>query len=142
MGGTWYASKYPGIACDVESHVYSMSSYLDHSWKKTQSDGADIQNYFLKLAKKYNLLTRCKFNTEVVSAVWNENTKKWDLTLKTGEKLSANFLIGATGYYTKSFKPKFNGQDDFQGRIVQKFKKTQAKANKGDFIHVLFYKFL
>ena len=26
MGGTWTENKYPGVACDVPSHLYSYSS--------------------------------------------------------------------------------------------------------------------
>ena len=29
LGGTWYDNTYPGAACDVPSHLYSFSFYLN-----------------------------------------------------------------------------------------------------------------
>ncbi len=29
LGGTWHENRYPGIACDVPSHLYSFSYYLN-----------------------------------------------------------------------------------------------------------------
>ena len=26
LGGTWFENKYPGVACDVPSHLYSFSA--------------------------------------------------------------------------------------------------------------------
>lgn len=35
------------------------------------------------VARKYNLYDQTQFNTEVVRASWLEDTKKWEIELKT-----------------------------------------------------------
>lgn len=34
IGGTWWFNTYPGVACDVPSHLYSLSYYLNPWWTK------------------------------------------------------------------------------------------------------------
>ena len=34
LGGTWRENTYPGIACDVPSHVYSYSFALNPDWSQ------------------------------------------------------------------------------------------------------------
>jgi len=31
FGGVWYANTYPGAACDIASHIYSISWFPNHS---------------------------------------------------------------------------------------------------------------
>lgn len=31
FGGVWYANTYPGAACDIVSHIYSISWFPNHS---------------------------------------------------------------------------------------------------------------
>ena len=45
IGGTWYWNNYPGIGCDVPSHLYSFSFYLKSNWTHLFSYGAEIQRY-------------------------------------------------------------------------------------------------
>ena len=34
IGGTWYLNTYPGVGCDVDSHLYSFSFNLNPDWSK------------------------------------------------------------------------------------------------------------
>ena len=45
IGGTWYWNNYPGIGCDVPSHLYSFSFYLKSNWTHLFSYGPEIQRY-------------------------------------------------------------------------------------------------
>ncbi len=38
VGGTWRENTYPGIACDVPSHVYSYSFELNPDWSHAYSN--------------------------------------------------------------------------------------------------------
>lgn len=42
VGGTWRENTYPGIACDVPSHLYSYSFDLNPDWHFMSSPGAEI----------------------------------------------------------------------------------------------------
>jgi cation diffusion facilitator CzcD-associated flavoprotein CzcO len=37
VGGTWRINKYPGLACDVKSHLYSFSFVLNANWSRLWS---------------------------------------------------------------------------------------------------------
>ncbi len=37
VGGTWRVNTYPGLACDVKSHLYSYSFDLNPNWSRLWS---------------------------------------------------------------------------------------------------------
>ena len=37
VGGTWRINTYPGLACDVKSHLYSYSFDLNANWSRLWS---------------------------------------------------------------------------------------------------------
>ena len=37
LGGTWFDNQYPGAACDIASHLYSLSYYLNPWWTRAYS---------------------------------------------------------------------------------------------------------
>ena len=39
VGGTWRDNRYPGVACDVPSHLYSYSFELNPQWSHAYSPG-------------------------------------------------------------------------------------------------------
>ena len=43
VGGTWRENTYPGLACDVPSHLYSYSFALNPDWSHRFSPGPEIQ---------------------------------------------------------------------------------------------------
>jgi cation diffusion facilitator CzcD-associated flavoprotein CzcO len=43
LGGTWRENTYPGIACDVPSHLYSYSFEPNPDWSHRFSPGPEIQ---------------------------------------------------------------------------------------------------
>ena len=44
-GGTWRDNTYPGVACDVPSHLYGLADHLDPGWSAEFAPGAEIQDY-------------------------------------------------------------------------------------------------
>ncbi len=55
VGGTWRENSYPGVACDVPSHLYSFSFELNPNWTRVYFSGAEIQAYREHCAEKYGL---------------------------------------------------------------------------------------
>ena len=43
VGGTWRENTYPGLACDVPSHLYSYSFALTPEWSHRFSPGPEIR---------------------------------------------------------------------------------------------------
>src|SRR5437763_15969232 len=46
FGGTWRENTYPGLACDVPSHLYSYSFALTPDWTHAYSPGQEIAANF------------------------------------------------------------------------------------------------
>lgn len=45
LGGTWRDNTYPGLACDVPSHLYSYSFEPNSQWTRKFSPGREIRDY-------------------------------------------------------------------------------------------------
>ena len=53
VGGTWRINTYPGLACDVKSHLYSYSFDLNANWSRLWSGQPEILEYFERCAQRY-----------------------------------------------------------------------------------------
>lgn len=53
LGGTWRENTYPGIACDVPSHLYSYSFAPNPEWSHVFSPGDEIWAYLDDVARRY-----------------------------------------------------------------------------------------
>src|ERR1700757_3697666 len=80
VGGTWRINTYPGVACDVKSHLYSYSFDLNAHWTRLWSGQSEILDYFEVCARRYGLGPNLKLNTEIVAARWDRDSTTWCLT--------------------------------------------------------------
>ena len=121
LGGTWYYNRYPGARCDVESvdYCYSFSDELQQEWNWTEkyATQAEILRYLNWVADKLDLRRDIAFNARVVSAVFDETTLRWTVTIDSGQVLSARFCVMATGPLSDALTPNFPGLDSFAGEI-------------------------
>jgi len=120
VGGTWYHTRYPGLAVDTPSHFYSYSFELNGDWTHWFSRGADNQKYLVHCAQKYGVRDRVIFSTEVVSAAWNEDTALWDVlfrSLEDGreELRHYNAVMTAVGFSTRPKDFNIEGHENFRG---------------------------
>jgi cyclohexanone monooxygenase len=122
VGGTWYWNRYPGARCDVESLDYSYSFDLDleREWKWTEKYATqpEILRYLRHVAERFDLRRDITLDTEVTSAVLDEERLLWTVTLSTGEHLQTQHLVLATGPLSVANAPSFPGQESFGGRIL------------------------
>ena len=126
LGGTWWENIYPGIACDVPSHLYSFSFYTNPKWSKEYSPGKEICGYLNEVASYFNVFPKMQFNKHVVSATWKEKVGKWEIVTNDGGTISANFLVTSTGQLHVPKTPEFPGKEDFLGEA---FHTAQWKSN-------------
>jgi cation diffusion facilitator CzcD-associated flavoprotein CzcO len=115
LGGTWRENTYPGIACDVPSHVYTYSFALNPDWSRRFSPGAEIQAYFVGTAERFGLLPHVRFGEEVTSCEWRDG--RWHLETATGHRDVVDVIIAATGVLHHPNIPEFPGQDTFTGAL-------------------------
>ncbi len=113
VGGTWRENTYPGLSCDVPSHIYSYAFEPNPDWSRRYSPGAEIRAYFEGVAHKYGILPRIQFNQEVDQLVFEQG--RWQLTLKSGQRDEADVVIAATGVLHHPMIPDIQGLDSFEG---------------------------
>lgn len=113
VGGTWRDNTYPGVACDVPSHLYSYSFAPKPDWSKVFSPGDEIQEYIEGLTQDFNLADHIHFGKEMKSACWEKG--KWQLFFADGTTYAADFLVNAMGGLHVPSYPDIPGKDTFGG---------------------------
>ena len=96
IGGTWWANKYPGAACDVESNLYSFSFAPHPDWSRSFGTQSEILGYLRSCVHKYALGSKILLNTNVDSAVFGDDNL-WHVKLSTGQTLDTKFVISGAG---------------------------------------------
>lgn len=114
MGGTWSQNTYPGAAVDVPSPLYSISSE-PYDWTQMFADQSELQDYTDHLIEKHHLREKTVTQANVSKIIWNEDTRRWDISLESGQQYSSQFLINATGPLSTPVIPNFPGKDKFKG---------------------------
>ncbi|MET9716544.1 NAD(P)/FAD-dependent oxidoreductase [Streptomyces rochei] len=116
FGGTWYWNRYPGIHCDIESHVYlpmlDDTGYVPE-WK--YAPGEEIRRHAVRIAEKFDLGADALFSTSVTSLTWDDNARNWLVTTDCGDEFRATYVITATGTLTELKLPGIPGIENFQG---------------------------
>lgn len=122
VGGTWYENRYPGVGVDTPSHFYSFSWEIWPDWQHYHPQGADMQQYLLQVADKYDLRRNMRFNTAVETLVYDEKTATWTVTVRnadgTCEDIVVNAVINGHGPVNRFRFPDIEGLKDFNGPVV------------------------
>ena len=117
VGGTWRENQYPGAACDVQSHLYSLSFAPKTDWSKRYAEAPEIFQYIQDVVQQFNLREYCQFNSEVVHTEYHEKECLWHVTLKDGRQMSCQYLIFASGPLHVPQIPHIKGIEKFQGKV-------------------------
>src|SRR4029453_3416660 len=64
FGGVWRANTYPGAACDVPSHLYSLSFAPHATWSRRFSPGDEIQAYLEDVARRFDGFDTARFGSD------------------------------------------------------------------------------
>ena len=115
LGGVWRANVYPGIACDVPSHLYSLSFAPNPDWTKRFSPGSEIRAYLEGVAERFGITPLIRFNSDVERATFDEETGRWRLEVANGDDVEAEVLITACGQLSRASIPAVPGLERFTG---------------------------
>jgi cation diffusion facilitator CzcD-associated flavoprotein CzcO len=118
LGGTWHVNHYPGLAVDQPSPTFSYWFEPNPYWSRMYAPGTELKRYAEHVADKYDVRRHMRFNVCVDGARWDEDAQLWRVALAGGETLSAQFLIGATGFLCQPRMPDIPGIDTFAGRKI------------------------
>jgi cation diffusion facilitator CzcD-associated flavoprotein CzcO len=113
VGGTWRDNTYPGVACDVPSHLYSYSFDLNPDWSRLYSPGGEIQAYCERVAERHELGAHLRFGTEVERIAFEDG--RWRIRLRDGAEHQADVVVSAMGGLHRPFTPKLEGVERYEG---------------------------
>jgi 4-hydroxyacetophenone monooxygenase len=141
VGGTWFENTYPGARVDVSNAFYSYSFAQKTDWPKHFSPQEVLLDYFRDCANEYGLRDHIRFNTEVVSADFNEDSRAWSLQLRTpgggSEAFEAQALISAVGQLNRPKMPDIAGVDRFAGQSFHSARWDHSVDLKGKRVIVI-----
>ncbi|MDH4383186.1 MAG: NAD(P)/FAD-dependent oxidoreductase [Gammaproteobacteria bacterium] len=113
VGGTWRENTYPGIACDVPSHLYTYSFEPNPDWTQTFATGPEICAYFQRVADKYGVTAQVHFNETIPYCEFKDG--RWQIRTSTGREDVADVVIAATGVLHHPNVADISGLESFQG---------------------------
>jgi cation diffusion facilitator CzcD-associated flavoprotein CzcO len=116
IGGVWSFNTYPGIACDVPSHLYEFSFAPNPRWSRRYAPGAEIQAYIEDVASRHGVLDRVRLRTEVTRATFDEARGRWLLETSAGPH-EADLIVAACGQLSVPSIPAIPGLDEFPGPV-------------------------
>jgi len=113
VGGTWRDNRYPGIACDVPSHLYCYSFAPNAEWSHRFSPGDEIQAYLERVAHEHGVEEALRLGDEVVRCAFEDG--RWRLETASGHRDAADVVIAATGVLHHPRWPDIEGLETFRG---------------------------
>lgn len=124
IGGTWDLFRYPGVRSDSDMFTFG---YAFRPWNtgKALSDGASIREYVTETAREFGIDGKIQFGRKTTGVRWCSQDATWTVTTldeNSGQqyRYRAGFIVNCTGYYNydQGYRPAFEGEQDFNGRIV------------------------
>lgn len=122
VGGVWRTNTYPGVGCDVDSHLYSFSFNLNPNWSRRFADQAEILRYMDDTVDKFGIRDHFVFRTKVTDATWIEENGVWrvglyDLDTKHHFTREAEILVSGCGVQSYPKACDIPGSEKYQGTI-------------------------
>ncbi|KAF5385387.1 hypothetical protein D9615_001078 [Tricholomella constricta] len=145
VGGTWFANRYPGLACDIPSHATDWSAFY--------APGPEIRAYLNHVVDKYKLRPFIKLRHRITGAVYNAQTGKWHLKVRRpragsetekGEHVvwdwttdfeefddTADVVLAGMGPLSRWSWPDIEGLESFNGRVMHSAQWDMGEDGKG-----------
>ena len=115
VGGVWRDNTYPGVACDVPSHLYSLSFAPNPEWERAFSPGAQIKSYLESVASNRGLGPWISLSEELLDAAWDDGAEAWRI-VTSRRRFTADVLVSCAGPLTEPVFPDVPGLDRFRGK--------------------------
>lgn len=122
VGGTWWANRYPGAACDIPSHLYSFSFAPHAHWTRRYPAQPEIEAYLNDCVQRFGLTPRLRLHTRLMHLQWNEAQHLWRARVLDAagheHELQARAVTLATGPLSRPATPPLPGLAQFHGPVI------------------------
>ena len=113
-GGVWRDNHYPGVACDIESQLYSYSFSPNPDWSRTYAPQREIYAYLRRHADA--LGDRLWTDAPVTAATWEPTERRWRIETSMERVVHARALVSASGLaFHQPVVPELPGFASFRG---------------------------
>jgi cation diffusion facilitator CzcD-associated flavoprotein CzcO len=108
----------PGASYDY-CYYFSRAPYS--SWQRSEKYATqpELLRYLNHVADQFDIRRHFRFRTWLTAAQWNPKCSRYELLTSTGDALSCQFLVLATGNLSKPRRPQVAGVDAFRGEWAQ-----------------------
>lgn len=142
LGGTWYLNTYPGVGCDVDSHLYSYSFNPNPDWSKRFAEQKEILQYLNATADKFGVRGHVRLGVEVVEARWLEDRSLWRVTLhdlqgKHTFYQEAEILVSCVGTISIPKECDIPGVESYKGAIWHSARWNHAYKLQGKTVAIV-----
>lgn len=117
VGGTWRDNVYPGCACDVASPLYSFADEPYANWSNMFGKQPEILKYMIEVVDKNDLRKHIKFNTNITNATFLPESGCWQINDNQNNTTTVKVLVAGLGPLNRPNIPKFEGMNDFKGKL-------------------------
>ncbi|MEJ0017347.1 MAG: NAD(P)/FAD-dependent oxidoreductase [Acetobacteraceae bacterium] len=117
VGGTWRDNTYPGCACDIPSHLYSLSFAPNAEWSRRYPTQAEIRAYLEDCVDRFGLRPHLRLGVRLAEARFAEGEGAWHLEAACGTVFAARILVLAMGMLHRPAMPELAGIDSFRGSV-------------------------
>jgi cation diffusion facilitator CzcD-associated flavoprotein CzcO len=114
VGGTWRDNHYPGAACDIPSHLYSLSFAPKPDWSRVYPTQPELHAYLRELADRHGLRSKIRMGHDLLAADFDGTGGVWRVTTSAGV-VTARKLISGTGGLSEPRDPDLPGLSSFTG---------------------------
>lgn len=120
-GGTWWENTYPGARVDVANHFYCYSFEPSNQWSHYFAEQPELRQYFVDVMDKHGIGEHVRWETEVVSADWDDPSGVWTVTLRSPDGATSTVdvraVISAVGQLNRPQIPDIDGAETFSGPV-------------------------
>lgn len=116
VGGTWRDNSYPGVGCDVPSHLYSYSFRPRAGWSAVFAPGEEIREYLEATVEDEGIGPHLRLGTEVRSMRWDDVESRWYVTSSAGV-FRCVALVVCAGRLSEPRMPAARGLETFAGPV-------------------------
>ncbi|MCB5910057.1 flavin-containing monooxygenase [Streptomyces pinistramenti] len=116
FGGTWYWNRYPGIHCDIESHIYlPLLEEVGYVPKWKYAPGEEIRQHAKAMARAFDLYRDACFQTQVTELRWDDSEFEWIVRTDRDDRIRARYVVTASGTLSQAKLPGIPGIETFEG---------------------------
>ncbi|KAL1296811.1 hypothetical protein AAFC00_004437 [Neodothiora populina] len=122
VGGTWFLNTYPGVGCDVDSHLYSFSFNPNPNWSRRFAEQSEILEYLNETVDKFGVRNHVKLRSEVTSANWIPEKGVWKVGLRDMETSheffhEAEMVVSCVGTISIPKDCDIPGHENYKGAL-------------------------